>query len=152
MNYRFECTCGKKLQAEENDLGEEIRCPDCRARILLPFKAEDSPCFIRREPLARIALFIGLLPVVLILYGAVETMFYGRENSLGVAFNIIGSLLWLLQVPAIVIGAISLKRIKKAAAAGGHLEGEREATAAVILGSVWLALFLRFLLFYLVGV
>ena len=148
MTYRFECKCGKKLEAEENDLGEEIRCPQCGARILLPFKTDGTHGYVGREKLARPALIMSLLPIVLIVYAAIETAICGQWSILKTAFNILGIILWLGQVVTVALGAIALRRINLADKAGNLLEGEKEATVAVVLGSVWLTLFLRFLLFY----
>jgi len=151
MNYKFECRCGKKLLAEKNELGEEIRCPACNARILLPFKDAGQPLYVSREPLARPALILSLTPLGLIVYGAAETLFLGPESAFGIVFNIIGALLWLGQVVSVVLGSVALRRIGKAEISGNYLEGEREATAAVVLGSVWLALFVRFMVFRYAG-
>ena len=152
MTYRFECRCGKKLESDEKDLGEEVRCPQCGARILLPFKPDGTHGYVEREKLARPALILSLLPVALIVYGAVETAVCGRWSRLSTAFNFIGIALWLGQVATVIIGATALRRIKRADEAGSLLEGEKEATVAVVLGSVWLALFARFLLFYVLRV
>ena len=148
MTYRFECTCGKKLEADEKDLGEEVRCPQCGARILLPFKPDGTHGYVGREKLARPALILSLLPIALILYAAVETAICGQWSILKTAFNLVSIILWLGQVVSVVLGSIALRRIKKADEAGNLLQGEKEATVAVVLGSVWLALFVRFLLFY----
>jgi DNA-directed RNA polymerase subunit RPC12/RpoP len=152
MTYRFECRCGKKLESDEKDLGEEVRCPQCGARILLPFKPDGTHGYVEREKLARPALILSLLPIALIVYGAIETAICGRWSILSAAFNLIGIVLWLGQVVTVVLGAIALRRIKRADDAGSLLEGEKEATVAVVLGSVWLALFARFLLFYVLRV
>lgn len=151
MTYRFECRCGKKLEVGDEDLGEEIRCPQCGARILLPFKPDGTHGYAGREPLARPALIMSLLPITLIIYTAVETAIRGPENILGTAFNLVGIILWLGQGLTVALAALALRRIKRADESGGHLEGEREATVAVVLGSVWLALFARFLLFFFIG-
>ena len=148
MTYKFECRCGKKLETDEKDLGEEVRCPQCSARILLPFKTDGTHGYVEREKLARLALILSLLPIALILYAAVETAICGQWSILKTAFNLIGIILWLGQVVSVVLGSIALRRIKKADEAGNLLQGEKEATVAVVLGSVWLALFVRFLLFY----
>lgn len=148
MTYRFECRCGKKLEADEKDLGEEIRCPGCGARVLLPFKSDGVHGYVEREKLARPALILSLLPIALIVYGAVETAICGRWSILKTAFNLVGIVLWLGQALTVTLGAIALRRIKLADKAGNLLEGEKEATVAVVLGSVWLALFARFLLFH----
>jgi DNA-directed RNA polymerase subunit RPC12/RpoP len=152
MTYRFECRCGKKLEADDKDLGEEIRCPQCGARVLLPFKPEGTHGYVEREKLARPALILSLLPIVLILYAAIETAVCGQLSIQKTVFNLIGIVLWLGQIVTVVLGAIALRRIKLADKAGNLLEGEKEATVAVVLGSVWLALFARFLLFYLLHV
>lgn len=148
MTYRFECRCGKKLEADEKDLGEEVRCPQCGARVLLPFKPDGTHGYVGREKLARPALILSLLPLALIVYGAVETAICGKWSILKTAFNFLGIVLWLGQVATVIIGAVALRHIKRADDAGSLLEGEKEATVAVVLGSVWLALFVRFLLFY----
>jgi DNA-directed RNA polymerase subunit RPC12/RpoP len=152
MTYRFECRCGKKLEARDEDLGEEIRCPGCGARILLPFKPDGKHGYAGREKLARPALILSLLPIILVAYAAIETALYGAERLSGTVFNVLGVILWLGQAVSVILGAIAMKRIKKAGESGGHLDGEREAVVAVVVGSVWLALFARYLLFYFVGV
>lgn len=152
MTYKFECHCGKKLEAEDKDLGEEVRCTRCGARILLPFKPDGKPGYAGREPLARPALILSLLPFAVIVYAAVETAICGAQSAFGTFFNVVGAMLWLGQVVTVVLGGIALRRIRRTDDSGSYLEGEREATIAVVLGSVWLALFARFLLFFFVGV
>ncbi len=156
MTYRFECRCGKKLEAKDEELGEEVRCPQCGARILLPFTTEGKHGYVGREKLARPALILSLLPFPFIIYTAIEMAALGPAIVLApfaiVLYNLLGIILWLGQCVTVVLGAISLRRIRRAAKSGGHLEGEREATFAVVLGSVWLALWARFMLYYFLGV
>jgi len=148
MTYRFECRCGKKLEAKEEDLGEEIRCPGCGERILLPFKPDGKPGTVGREPLARIALVLGLLPLLIVVYAAIETAVWGTQSPLGSVFKVVGAVLWLGQVATVVLASIALKRMQRASESGNFLYGEREATIALVLGIAWLAFFVMFLVFY----
>jgi DNA-directed RNA polymerase subunit RPC12/RpoP len=150
MTYRFECRCGKKLEAGDEDLGEEIRCPACGSRVLLPFKPDGEPDYVSRQPLARVALILGLLPVLIIIYAAVETAAYGSQSPLGQAFRVIGAVIWLGQVATVILSVVALKDIRRASESGGFLQGEREATVALVLGAVWLAFFAFFLVYFFV--
>ena len=151
MTYKFECRCGKKLQADEADLGEEVPCPGCGARILLPLKAADPHGYVWREKLARPALILSLLPALLILYAAIETAAIGSESLSRPLFNIAGTLFLLAQVATVALAAIALKRIREARESGSLALGGREATAALVLGAIWLALFAVAILLSLAG-
>jgi DNA-directed RNA polymerase subunit RPC12/RpoP len=149
MTYQFECRCGKKLEARDEDLGEEVRCSRCGARVLLPFKPDGRHGYVTREPLARIALILGLLPFIVIIYVAIETAVYGRESPLGTLLKVVGAVIWLGQVVTVVLSALALRRIRRAGESGDFLQGEHEATVGLLLGTIWLAFFALFLLYFL---
>ncbi len=140
MTYRFECRCGKKLAAQDKDLGEEIRCPQCGTRVLLPLASEEKHRYLEREPLAQIAFILSLLPLALIAYTVIETALSGGRQWLGILYNILGTALWLGQVATVVLAAVSLSRIKRAQNQLTSLYGEHKATFALLLGVTWLTL------------
>lgn len=156
MTYRFECRCGKKLEARDEDLGEEVRCPRCGARILLPFTLEGRHGYVvGREPLAWPALIAGLVPVAFILFTVIHTLAWDRFTSGSSAetiYNAVGAAILLGQVATVVLAVIALRRINQADRKGNLLQGEREATIALLLGVLWLGLFLSSLLLSFLGV
>jgi hypothetical protein len=184
MPIQFACSCGRKLQAQDEHAGRRVQCPSCGAEMTVPagetavqtaedvpprqdpVKAErpgplddddaervsrrrsrdrdeddedDRPRRRRRE------------------YDEDDEDYSHREptrtSGKATAALVLGALSFLGlcclgSIPAIILGSMSLKEIKRSR---GRLGGKGMATAGLILGGINLALLVPLLLIALLG-
>jgi len=114
MNLTVKCLkCKEKFSASETMCGQEINCPHCNARLLLPKETNNkSPTITNKKNLATWSLILGLTSFLCSLFTA---------------------------IPAVICGHISLSQIKKS---NGLIPGKEKALTGVICGYIAMGLFL----------